>query len=215
VLYIRHATTPSTGKVLPGRAPGLHLTPEGRAAAGEVGRRLAGLRRVHAVYSSPMERAVETAEQIAPCVGLPVEIEPGLIECDFGTWTGAGLRALREKREWQLVLHHPSGFRFPGGESFVELQARVLSAVERWTARHQGEVVVAVSHADPIQVALASALGSPLDLFQRIAVGPCSTSVVAYGEGPPRVLAVNTFADPALVGVPAAGDNRNRSGQER
>jgi probable phosphoglycerate mutase len=205
LLFVRHGTTPTTGKVLPGRAPGLHLAAQGRAEAAEVGRRLGDLGSVGALYSSPMERAMETAEEIASFVGLPVGVETELIECDFGAWTGAALRAMRAKREWKAVLYHPSGFRFPGGESFLELQARVLAAVERLVARHPGEVVVAVSHADPIKVALVSALGSPLDLFQRIVIGPCSTSIVAYGEGPPRVLALNSFAAPALVGVPGPG----------
>ncbi len=205
VLFVRHGMTPTTGKVLPGRAPGLHLTEAGRAEAAELGRRLGDLGRVRALYSSPIERAVETADEISRGVGVPVEIEPGLIECDFGVWTGAGLHALRSKREWRVVLNHPSGFRFPGGESFVELQARVLAVVERLMTRHRGEVVVAVSHADPIKVALGNALGSPLDFFQRIVVGPCSTSIVAYRDGQPWVLATNTFDDPALVGVPSAG----------
>ncbi len=210
LLFVRHGATASTGKVLPGRAPGLHLTPGGLAEAGEVGGRLGALGRVRALYSSPMERAVETAEKIAQSLGLPVEIESGLIECDFGDWTGMALRAASNKREWQLLLQCPTGFRFPAGESFPELQARVLAAVERLTTRHRGEVVVAVSHADPIKVALASALGAPLDLYQRMVVHPCSTSVVAYGAGPPRVLALNTFSDPARVGVPTSEDKRNR-----
>jgi probable phosphoglycerate mutase len=210
LLLVRHGVTPTTGKVLPGRAPGLSLSDAGRAEAAEVGRRVGGLGKVRALYSSPMERALETAEQIVPFVGLPVEIEPDLIECDAGVWTGVGLRALRNRRDWKRLLANPSGFRFPGGESFIELQARVLAAAERLVARHRGGVVVAVSHADPIKVALASALGSPLDLLQRIEVGTCSVNVVAYGEGPPRVLTLNSFADPALVGVPL-GETRRRS----
>lgn len=211
LLFVRHGTTPTTGKVLPGRAPGLHLSDTGRAEAREVGTRLGVLGRVQALYSSPMERALETAGEIARFVGLPVEIEPALIECDFGAWTGAGLAAMRNRRVWQAVLRHPAGFRFPGGESFVEVQARALAAVERLTARHPGQVVVAVSHADPIKVALASALGSPLDLFQRIVVGPCSTSIVAYGDHSPRVLALNSYCDPGLVGVPAKTASRRRA----
>jgi probable phosphoglycerate mutase len=210
-LFVRHGTTPTTGKVLPGRAPGLHLSDAGRAEARAVGTRLGDLGGVRALYSSPMERALETAEDIARFVGLPVEIEPGLVECDFGAWTGAGLGAMRNRRVWQAVLRHPAGFRFPGGESFVEVQGRALAVVERLTERHPGQVVVAVSHADPIKVALASALGSPLDLFQRIVVGPCSTSIVAYGDHSPRVLAMNSYCDPALVGVPKETANRQRT----
>ena len=181
--------------MLPGRAPGLHLAPEGLEQAHRVAERLAGLGRVKAVYASPMERAVETAAPIARACGLRVRKSPGLIECDFGRWTGRKLKNLSRRKEWTTVQRHPSGFRFPGGESFAEMQARALDAVSAITARHSGETVVAVSHADVIKAVAAAAAGTPLDLFQRIVVSPCSVTAIAYHPAGPMLLTVNNTGD--------------------
>ena len=188
---MRHGQTSTTGITLPGRAPGLHLADRGREEAGEVAGRIARLPRVDAVYSSPLERAHETAAPIATACRLPVLIEPGLLECDYGEWTGLALKDLRRRPEWKVIQRYPSGFRFPGGESLAEMQTRITGALGRLVAAHPGQTVVAVSHADPIKAAVAHALGTHLDLFQRIAVFTASVSAVAYGPGGPTVLAVN------------------------
>jgi probable phosphoglycerate mutase len=99
-----------------------------------------------------------------------------------------------------VIQQHPSGFRFPGGESFTEMQARMTAAVERLVARHPGETIVAVSHGDPIKAAVAHALGTPLDLFQRIVISPGSISAIAYGAVGPTVLTVNSL-DGDLTGL--------------
>ena len=195
VMFVRHGQTPTTGAVLPGRAPGLHLAPDGVEQARRVAERLAGLGRVRAVYASPMERAVETAAPIARSCGLRVRKNAGLIECDFGRWTGRKLKTLSKRPEWTTVQRHPSGFRFPGGESFAEMQARALDAVSAITARHPGETVVAVSHADVIKAVAAAAAGTPLDLFQRIVISPCSISAIAYHSTGPILLTVNNTGD--------------------
>ena len=195
VLFVRHGQTPTTGSVLPGRAPGLHLAPEGEAQARRVAERLAALGRVRAVYASPLERTVETAAPIARAYGLRVRRSPGLIECDFGRWTGRKLQNLRRRREWTTVQRHPSGFRFPGGESFAEMQSRALDAVASITTRHRGETVVAVSHADVIKAVAAAAAGTPLDLFQRIVISPCSVTAIAYHPAGPMLLTVNNTGD--------------------
>ncbi|HLI54199.1 MAG TPA: MSMEG_4193 family putative phosphomutase [Acidimicrobiales bacterium] len=192
VLLVRHGATPTTGRVLPGRARGLHLSEEGRAQAAAVARALSESRRkVAAVYASPLERARETAEPIAAALSRRVEIHRGLLECDFGEWTGAELKKLMKLPEWLTVQRWPSGFRFPGGESFKAMQARIVAAMADLRSRHPGETVVAVSHADPIKAAVADAIGSHLDLFQRILVSPASVTAIAYGPLGPTVLAVN------------------------
>ena len=193
VLLVRHAATPTTGKVLPGRARGLHLSDEGRRQADAVAARLMAMPRIAAVYSSPLERARETAAAIARGRRLAVRVERGLLECDFGAWTGASLRRLSRTREWAVVQRHPSGFRFPGGESFVEMQARIAGAVHRLAARHPGRAIVAVSHADPIKALLAHVLGTPLDLFQRLMVAPASVSAVAFRPDGATVLTINAM----------------------
>jgi probable phosphomutase (TIGR03848 family) len=205
VLLVRHGRTPTTGQVLPGRAKGLHLADEGKAQAGRAGERIAalGTKRVKAVYASPMERARETAAPIAKALGLPVKVMRGLIEADFGTWTGRNLGELAKLPEWQQVQRYPSGFRFPEGESFLQMQERACDAVRTLVTGHPGEAVVAVSHADPIKAVVAEAMGTPLDLFQRIVIGPCSVSAILYARSGPVVLAVNSMGDDLRQLVPS------------
>ncbi|MEI7859363.1 MAG: MSMEG_4193 family putative phosphomutase [Acidimicrobiales bacterium] len=197
VLLVRHGRTPTTGQVLPGRAAGLHLSEEGLAQAEAVADRIGALTSGKhggpvAVYASPLERTTETARPIARRLGLRVRSERGLLECDFGEWTGGKLADLAKKPEWTTVQRNPSGFRFPGGESFIEMQARMTSALARLVERHRGETIVAVSHADPIKAVVAQAAGTPLDLFQRLTVAPCSVSALAYTGIGPFVLTVNS-----------------------
>jgi probable phosphomutase (TIGR03848 family) len=194
VLLVRHGQTPTTGKLLPGRAPGLHLSETGQAQAEAVAGRLAGSK-VTAVYASPLERTRETAAPLAAALGMKVKLDKGLLEADIGDWTGQELKAVGKTPEWKIVHSYPSGFRFPGGESFVEMQTRIVSALDRLRRAHPGETIVAVSHADTIKAAVAHALGTHLDLFQRIVISPCSVTAISYGEGGPTVLSVNSVGD--------------------
>ncbi len=203
LLLVRHGQTPTTGATLPGRAKGLHLADGGRAQAGAVAARIAGLRNVKAVYASPLERTRETAAPIAKALGLKVKADRGLLECEFGERTGAKLSDLRKKPEWDAVQRHPSGFRFPGGESFTEMQNRMTATLGRLAAAHRGETIVAVSHADPIKAAVAHALGTHLDLFQRIVVSPCSVSAILFTPTGPVVLAVNSTGQDLKALVPS------------
>lgn len=202
VLFVRHGLTPTTGATLPGRAPGLHLAEAGAEQAERTAERIAAAGGVGAVYASPLERARETAAPIARASGLRVRRHAGLNECDFGRWTGRKLAGLRQRPEWATVQRHPSGFRFPGGESFAEMQSRALAAVAAIVARHPGQRVAAVSHADVIKAVAASAMGTPLDLFQRILIDPASVTAVAYGPEGPVVLCVNNTG-PDLPARPA------------
>ncbi len=195
VLLVRHGKTPTTGTTLPGRAKGLHLSDDGRAQAEAAAARIAPLAKVAAVYASPLERTRETAAPIGRATGHRVQIDRGLLECDFGEWTGESLKKLNKLPEWSTVQRYPSGFRFPGGESFTEMQARMTTTLAKLADRHRGETIVAVSHADPIKAAVAHALGTHLDLFQRIVISPCSISAICYTAGGPVVLATNSTGD--------------------
>jgi probable phosphomutase (TIGR03848 family) len=202
VLLVRHGTTPTTGKVLPGRSTGLHLSDAGRAQAEAVAQRIAALKRAPvAVYASPLERTRETAAPIARALGLRVRSERALLEADMGSWTGEELKVLAKKPEWATVQRWPSGFRFPGGESFLEMSARIQSAILGLVTAHRGETVVAVSHADPIKAALAAAAGTPLDQFQRLVVSPCSVSALAYSDAGTHVLCMNSTGSLSELGL--------------
>jgi probable phosphomutase (TIGR03848 family) len=196
VLFVRHGRTPTTGKVLPGRAKGLHLSDQGRSQAEGVATRItSSIASIDAIYTSPLERCKETAAPLARKTGLRAVAHKGLLECDFGDWTGSELKKLYKLPEWKVVQHAPSQFRFPGGESMLEMQARVNSAITAICAEHPGQTVVLFSHADPIKTALIAAMGTPMDMFQRISVSPCSVSAVLYGSTSPTVLAVNTVEE--------------------
>jgi len=197
VLLVRHGLTPTTGRVLPGRSLGLHLSDEGRRQAEAAARRIAKLERVAAVYASPLERARETALAIAKARGLAVRIDRGLLELDIGAWTGSSLARVSRKPEWAQVQRYPSGFRFPDGESFTEMQTRITGTLAELVTRHRGSTIVAVSHADPIKAALAHALGMHLDHFQRLVIAPASITTIAYGATGPVVVGVNVPADGA------------------
>ncbi len=189
---MRHGQTPTTGKVLPGRAPGLHLADVGTQQAQRAADRIAELKTVDAIYASPLERARETAAPIASARGMKVHIDKGLLECDFGDWTGAELKKLMKLPEWGTVQRAPSTFTFPGGESFNAMQTRMVTAIDRLRVAHAGGVIVCVSHADPIKAAVAHAMGTHIDLFQRIVIGTCSITAIAYGMGAPIVFTVNS-----------------------
>ena len=196
VLLVRHGQTPTTGKVLPGRAKGLHLADEGKRQAEIAAARIGELKRVDAIYSSPLERAKETAAPISAARGLKTTIDRGLLECDFGDWTGAELKKLMKLPEWQTVQRAPSTFTFPGGESFTAMQNRIVGAIDRLRAAHPGGTIVCVSHADTIKAAVAHALGTHIDLFQRIVISPASITAITWGPGGPAVLAVNSTGRP-------------------
>jgi probable phosphoglycerate mutase len=192
ILFVRHGTTATTGSVLPGRAPGLHLSDRGIEQATALAERLKELgRKPTALYVSPLERARETAAPIAEALRLRPVVDKGLLECDFGLWTGKRLATLARRAEWRAVQHAPSTFRFPDGESFSEMQLRMWEAVTKIVKRHRNRTVIVVSHADPIKAAVTYAQGVPLDLFQRTVISPCSLSAVAFTGGTPVVLCVN------------------------
>jgi probable phosphoglycerate mutase len=182
------AVPPDGPAPAPATPPAAHGGAEAPAAPG-----------VAAVYSSPLERTRETAAPIAQAVDRPVEIDEALVELDVGEWTGIDLKEARSRREWATIQRYPSGFRFPGGESFLDMQTRMVEALDRLRARHPGETVVAVSHADPIRAVVAHALGTHLDLFQRIVVSPCSLTAIVLGDEGPTVLSVNTTGESSAL----------------
>lgn len=197
LVLIRHAPTRETGVRLTGRGPGVSLGADGLDTARRLGERLAPVP-LRAVYSSPLERTMETAAAVA----APHRLEPvpheGLLEIDYGDWTGRTLRSLSRLKAWATVVHTPSRMRFPNGETMLEAATRVVTACEDIAARHREKTVALVTHADVIKLVTSHILGQPLDLYQRIAVAPASATVIDLPtDGPPRLVAQNTNGDPA------------------
>jgi broad specificity phosphatase PhoE len=190
LLLVRHGATDAVGRSIAGRAPGVHLNARGSAEAAA----LAGsLRRlpVAAVYSSPLERAMETALPIAEGAGLPVRSHPGLLELDFGAWTGKTLDDLSDDPHWRAFNERRETTRIPGGETMRETVTRARTAVADLRLAHDGRLVVAVSHGDVIRGLVAHELGLPLDHLFRLEVATASVSAVDFAVDPGRVLTLN------------------------
>lgn len=179
VVLVRHGVTEQTGPLLSGRLPGIALSEKGVEQAEQAAARLAALT-IAAVYASPIERTTQTAQCIAARLDLPVIALDGVIEADYGDWTGGKIADLAKTDEWKVVQVAPSRARFPGGESIREMQARMVAALDAIVAEHQHETVVVVSHADPIKSAIAHYAGMHLDLFQRVYVSPASVTVLEF-----------------------------------
>lgn len=204
VLLVRHGLTESTGSVLYGRTPGNDLSSAGQAQAEAVAERIAPLGdRVRFVVSSNIERTQQTAAPIASALGLEVASDDRLLEADFGEWTNQKLDELRKLPDWPAVQNHPSTFRFPGGESFLEMQHRMVNAVTHWAERAAGGAVVLVSHADLIKTFVAFAAGTHLDEFQRLVISPTSVTPIVLGASTPIVLAVNSTGGDLTALAPA------------
>jgi probable phosphoglycerate mutase len=203
------------GKRLAGRIPGVHLNEHGQKQAQQIASVFAKAP-IKAIYSSPLERAMETAEPLAQALGLPVKPAPGLIELGYGEWEGKTLKQLSRLKLWKVVQNKPSEMRFPRGESFVEVQNRAVAEAERIAAEHEEKDLVACfSHGDIIRLLMAHFLAVPLDEFQRLASNTASISVVFVPKkGRPYVMHVNQVlslefkeeqkADPAAGKMQAA-----------
>ncbi|MCI0711265.1 MAG: MSMEG_4193 family putative phosphomutase [Chloroflexi bacterium] len=191
-LLVRHAVNEwvRTGK-LAGWTPEVHLNDEGKMQAKALGERLASAK-LEAIYSSPLVRCVETAEEIARHhENLEVRLDDGIGEVHYGEWQGEKLRRLAQRKEWYTVQHFPTRMSFPAGESMRGAQARAVDTIERLHRAHPKGIVVIAGHSDVIKMILAHYLGMHLDMFQRIAVSPASLSILALGSNRPMIENIN------------------------
>ncbi len=225
VVLLRHGrTTANATGVLAGRTAGVHLDEHGLKQAERAGVRLSKIP-LAALISSPLVRCRETAAAVLAAQNsqqekFAIELERGLIECDYGEWQGRPLKELAKEKMWQTVQQNPSAAVFPGGESMRAMHARAVHAVRTQDARLEathgpGAVWVAVSHGDLIKAILADALGTHLDHFQRINVDPASISVIRFTPSRPYVLATNTHeGDLSWLSPPQRKARRRRTGPQ-
>lgn len=221
LFLVRHGLTAQTGVTLYGQTGGIGLDDRGHAQAAHLAERLAPVRPT-AIYSSPLERCVQTVEPLAAVCRLTITAREELIEMHAGAWTGRPLARLRRTKAWGDVQRRPESFRFPGGgESFEEARDRAIRGLHAIAKRHRRGRVVVATHGDILRVLLADLTGAPLARFQRIVVDTASVSVVAIDrEGSPRVLLVNDTGDlqrfapgggtPAWEGAPTPTPRRAR-----
>lgn len=191
-LLIRHGENDNLKQHrLPGRLPDIHLNERGHTQAASLAESLK-LLPIKAIYSSPLERAIETAQPLAQVLGLPIQLHPSLMDTDVGEWQGLQLSKLRKLPLWKQVQQQPSRFRFPGGESFLEIQERLIREFDQLRRLHKPKDMLAVVfHADPIKLVLAHFLGLPLDNFQKFGVSPGSVSVLVAGKSCGYLAALN------------------------
>lgn len=182
LLLVRHASNDyiKEGR-LAGRTPGVHINAHGQREADDMARRTAHLP-IEAIYSSPLERAVDTANAIAGCHKLPVQIVEGLLEGHAGEWTGKKLSELNTTETWKLIQTKPIGVKLPGGESIDEVQTRMVAAIEEIRKKHPDGIVAIVSHADPLKSVVAHYLNWDLNNYQRIAINPASVTVLSVDD---------------------------------
>jgi probable phosphomutase (TIGR03848 family) len=193
LLLIRHGENKyvKTGK-LAGRLPGVHLNQHGQDQARALGEALKDVP-LKAIYSSPLERAMETATPIASTRKLQIIQEPDLMDADIGKWQGKSWKVLSLTKVWKIVQHSPSRFRFPDGESFPEMQTRISGALERIVKSHHKpqDIIAVVFHADPIKLAVSHFLGLPLDNFQRLSCDTGSLTAIYARESGANLVKLN------------------------
>jgi len=208
LLLVRHGHTDVAGRKLTGHQRGVHLNAQGRREAERLVERLEGVP-IRAIVTSPLERCRETAAPLARDRGIAPSTHRGLIETDYGDWSGRTLAQLRRTRAWRGVMHAPSTFRFPGGESLLDVQTRAVDAALDIASEHPEGIVVVVSHADPLRLLVAHLAGMHVDHLHRLAIDTASISVVALAPGQmPRVLRFNDTGD--LSALRASPKQRSR-----
>ena len=214
ILLIRHGVNEYVKKgLLAGRTPDVHLNDEGSVQAQAVAERL-GTDKIAAVYSSPLERCQETAAPLAERLGLELRTLESVKETDCGDWTSQPLEELRKLDAWKQVQIQPSGFRFPNGESMVEIQTRMVTALDELQRQHAGETIAVFSHSDPIKLAIGFHMGMPLDLFQRLEISPASISELEFNPLRVRLAARERLRARAAVAATAQrGGGRRETGR--
>jgi broad specificity phosphatase PhoE len=191
VYLVRHGTNDYLAKaLLAGRLPNVHLNDEGRTEAERLSTTLttAGIQRI---FSSPLERALQTAEPTAKHLGLQIEIAPEILEINFGDWTGKSLRDLERDPAWKNFNLYRSGTRIPNGETMLEAQTRMIAFLEKLHRENPNQTVALFSHGDPIKSVFSYYLGIPLDLFTRMEITPGSYSILRLETWSPQILAIN------------------------
>jgi probable phosphoglycerate mutase len=192
ILLIRHGNTDYLGSRLAGCTPGVHLNASGLQQAEQLTQALATMP-IKAIFSSPLERTLETARPLAQRLRMPIHIERAFIEVNYGDLQGKTFKQIQRLKVWKQVHQAPSQVTFPGGEPFTAIQQRAVQAVTAICSQFAGadDLVACFTHGDVIRLTLAHYLGMPLDFFQRLFIQTASVSVVAFQPQKHTVLQIN------------------------
>jgi len=215
LILVRHGRTAANRDgILAGWTPGIALDDVGQTQAAGVALRLAGIP-IKGIVASPLERTVQTAEAIVGERDVDIALDPRIGECKYGDWTGRPLRELAKEPLWKIVQNHPSAAVFPGenGESIREMAHRAISAVHHWNEQIGPDgIYVMVSHGDVIKAIVSNALGTHLDLYQRVQIDPCSVSVIQYTPNRPFAIHVNDMGSDLSRLIPSKKSKRGHKG---
>jgi probable phosphoglycerate mutase len=190
ILLIRHAATATVGRQLAGRTEDAALSSAGSAHARRLARALSA-EKIASVYTSPRQRARQTADLLAASWRTRAACVPELDEVDYGEWSGRTIEELRGVGRWQAFNTIRSCTSIPNGELMIAVQARIVAFLQSLRERHPVESVAVITHAEVIRAALVYYLGAPLDVMLRLEVSPGSVSVLQIDESGPSVLCVN------------------------
>lgn len=177
VFLIRHASVDGLGTRIAGRQKNIHLNEMGKKQALQLADRLAEIP-MQAIYSSPLERAMETAEVIAQTRGVGVKPEDDLNEIDYGAWTGKELHELDVLPDWHKFNWCRSTAQIPEGENMQQVSKRAMRAIIGIQQRHLDGKVAVVSHADWIRAAAAESIGASINALRHFDVAPASLSIL-------------------------------------
>ena len=191
---IRHASCSGLGRTLWGRTPGISLNEKGKVQAQRLADRFRDVK-LQAIHSSPLERAVETAEMIARAKNLEVKKNPEFHEINFGDWTGKSFDVLSSDECWRRFNRSRSATRIPGGESFLEVQTRIVRELDTLSLQFGSANIAVVSHADVIKAAVGYFSATPIDMLHRLEISPCSVSVIAMDNDTSHLLTINNTCD--------------------
>ena len=191
LLLIRHGENDYVGKRLAGRLPGIHLNERGRQQAERLAETLKDAP-IRAIYSSPLERATDTAAPLAARLHLPIQIHAGLLEIDYGGLAGKTGKQLQRLKQWKQVQEQPSTYTFPNGESFITARERVTAALQEIAANHEDhDLVACFSHHDSLTLAISALLDMPLDSYHKLSLGTASISLAMIGKDHTRLVRMN------------------------
>ena len=193
LFLIRHGESEAIDYIA-GRTPGVHLTKKGKEQVKKLVQNFSGFR-IDKIYSSPIERTLETAEIIAKHLNLRVENDNGLIEVDFGEWTGKRFEELKNDKKWDLFNTYRSGTRIPGGETMQEIQLRIVQTIEKIRKENNEKNIIIVSHGDPLRGLITYYLGIPLDFILRFEIDTASVSLLKINDYGSKILCLNSSGD--------------------
>jgi probable phosphoglycerate mutase len=191
---IRHGENDFVGKKIAGRSPGVHLNAEGKKQAEQLAEKLSR-ESIQKIFSSPLERTMETARPLSDKTGLKIETSPALIEIDFGDWTGLEFDQLEKTPNWREWNLFRSTTRIPNGEMMTEVEARMVAELQRIRVENRSARIAIFSHGDPIRAALMHFLGMPLDFVHRLEISPASISVLTLDDFGAQICRLNELVD--------------------